>query len=439
MANERPDPFESARALFIEGVALFEAGRHADAEQRLEASLALLPGRVSTLINLGAARLALGRPADALAALDAVIAAEPQHADAWCHRGSACSELGRDDEALASFDRALALDGGNGAARYQRALSLARLGRHAEALPALETLLRDEPERSRAWMLHGQTLQSLGRHAEATASYQRAVAIEPGLGPAWSHLGQLLKDLGRVDDAASAFERAIAGGADAEMNRYFLAGLSGRGAPAATPRSYVRALFDSYADDFESHLVQVLRYRAHEAVVQAAQALQRGPLQSALDLGCGTGLCGPLLKALAARVEGVDLSPTMLARARARGVYDELAEAEIAEHLQATPRRHDLVVAADVLIYVGDVAAVFAGVRRVLNRGGVFAFSIEAAADDEANGFVLRSSLRYAHSEHYVRAQAHGHGFELLALRRTPLREEQRQPIEGLIVCLGAA
>jgi predicted TPR repeat methyltransferase len=133
-------------------------------------------------------------------------------------------------------------------------------------------------------------------------------------------------------------------------------------------------------------------------------------------------------------LHGVDLSAGMLERARALGVYDTLEQAEIVQHLAATPHRHELVVAADVFIYLGDLAAAFAGVRRVLDDGGVFAFSAEVA--DDTMAFELRPSSRYAQSERYLRELAAAHGFEWLALRRGPLRLEQRAPIEGLYAWL---
>ena len=392
--------FESARAAFLEGVGHFEGGRYAEAEQRLEAALALLPGRVSTLINLGATRLALGRPADAIAALDQALAAEPAHADAWCHRGLACIALARDAEALDSFDRALTLDATAPAVHFHRARVLERLGWHDAAL----------------------------------AAYERAVELDPRFGPAWSELGQLRRDRGHIEAAREAFRRAIDGGADIETNRYFLAALNGHDAPPATPPTYVRALFDHYADDFEPHLLNVLHYRAHEAVVQAAATLARAPFRCALDLGCGTGLCGPLLQPLAQRIEGVDLSPTMLAAAGRRGVYAELVQADLVAHLNTTPRRHDLVVAADVFIYVGDLAAVFAGVRRVLEPGGAFVFSVEV---DDGDGFVLQPNLRYAHAEPYLRTLAAAHGLTVLVVHDATLREEQRVPVRGRVWCLG--
>jgi predicted TPR repeat methyltransferase len=390
--------FEAARAFFLAGVSLFEQGRFAEAEQQLLASLDRVPGRPSTLVNLGAARLALGRPADALAPLDAALAADAAQADAWRHRGAACTELGRDADALASFERALALEPADPQAGRQRALVLAKLGRLDEAALQLA----------------------------------RVLTQHPGFGAAWALLGHVEKDRGQRDAARAAFERAIANGADDPTNRWCLAALGGAPAPENAPRGYVQALFDGYANDFDRHLVDVLGYRTPEAVVRLVA--DGAPWRSALDLGCGTGLCGPGLKAIAARVAGIDLSTEMLAKARERGDYDELVAGDIVEHLQRTERRHDVVVAADVFVYVGELEPVFAGVRRVLDAGGRFAFSIEAG--DEGVPFALHSGFRYAHGERYVRALAQAHGFGLRAWERVKLREEQRRPIEGFVVCL---
>ncbi len=400
MTEPTAEAFAQAKTLFLDAVALTEGGRHAEAETRLEAAAALVPDRPSTLLNLGVVRLRLGRPADALQALDALAALEPAHP----------------------------------AGRFQRALALNQLGRHGQALALLDTLLSEHPDTAAAHQLRGQTLQALERHAEAQPAYERAVALAPGLTEAHLLLGQLLRDLQRPAAARAAFEQALAAGADTALCRYFLAGLGAGDVPATAPTSYVRGLFDSYADDFEPHLLDVLRYRAHEAVAQAAAAALAGaPVDAALDLGCGTGLCGPLLRPLARRLHGLDLSPTMLEQARARGCYDRLLHADLAAWLHETPERYGLIAAADVFIYVGALDAVFAGVRRVLQPGGVFVFSVEQSDGDDLQ---LRPSLRYAHGAAHLRRLAAQHGLDLLQEQPLVLREDQRQPIAGLVLCL---
>jgi predicted TPR repeat methyltransferase len=127
----------------------------------------------------------------------------------------------------------------------------------------------------------------------------------------------------------------------------------------------------------------------------------------------------------------------MIDKATALGVYDVLEAADAVDYLRRGGPPHDLVVASDVLIYIGDPAPLFAAVRAAMD-GGVFCFSVEALDDDDSD-FRLQPSLRYAHSEAYLQRLAAAHGFTLLAARRGAVREDQRQPIAGLYIYLGAA
>jgi predicted TPR repeat methyltransferase len=433
--------FAQAKALFLAGVQAFEVERFEEAEQHFRASLALLPGRASTLTNLGATLLKRAQPEEALRVLQEALAAEPGNLDAWCHRGAAMAQLGRDEDALASYDRALVHAPLHPAALYHRAFTLNALQRPQDALETLEQYLALQPAHAPAWLLHGETLQALERHEAALGSYDKALAVDPALGEAWSRRGSLLRDARRLDEAAACFEKAIAHGADAQLNGYFLAALRGSATPPSAPARYVEFMFDGYADKFDDHLTQVLHYRAPRVLADGLAQLGRTQFETALDLGCGTGLCGPLVKPMARRLDGVDLSRNMLDKAQALGVYDALTQADIAAFLrdasQHSAPRYDLVVSADVFIYVGDLEAVFKGVRQAIASGGVFCFSAEEAR--QADGFALQPSLRYAHSEAYIRTLAQRHGFDMAQLVRHPIREDQRAPIGGLFAFLVAA
>jgi predicted TPR repeat methyltransferase len=429
------DDFEQARQLFMEGVAHFEAQRLQAAEAAFAASLRHLPGRASTRINLAATRLRLGHTADALAELEAVLAAEPQHLDAWCHRATALSELRRDGEALACADQVLSTDPTNAVAWQRRGHALERLRRFDEAGSAFERLLALQPQQAEAWFRLAQLQQRQGHLAQALASLEQASTLAPAHAGTWTQRGSLLKDMGRSAEAAAAFERAIELGADAELNRFFLAALGAQASPATAPRAYVQALFDDYADGFDQHLVDVLGYQAHRQLIAPLADLHAQPFASALDLGCGTGLCGPLLRPIVRQLTGLDLSRAMLDQAAARGVYDQLVQADLVEHLQQTPERHDLVLAADVFIYVGELDAVFAGVVRMLRQGGVFCFSVEQASDDRP--VALNAQLRYAHSLPYLQGLAQRHGLRLLHSVAEPIRQDRTQAIPGLYVYLG--
>ena len=426
--------FEAARDSFLQGIAHFQRDEFEQAEDRFLQSLTRAPGRPSTLVNLGATRLRLRRPADALQSLDEAVRLQADDADAWSHRGIALADLGRADEAVASHGRALELDAGRAVDLFHRGLAHNALGRHVDALRDFEAVLVLRPADAEAWFRHGQTLQLLDRHGEALVSYERSLASDPGRAQAWSNRGGILRDMNRLDEAARCYQQAIAHGADEALHRYFLAAVQSGPAPARPPGPYIESLFDQYAAAFDTHLLQALRYQAHAVLVDGLGALSSRWFVRALDLGCGTGLCGPLVKSRVERLDGVDLSRAMLDQARSLGVYTGLTQGDLVEHLRSTPERHDLVLAADVFIYVGDLAAVFEGARRVLEPAGVFCFSVELAGDE--HDFELRPSLRYAHSERYLRRLADEHGFALRQRLARVIREEQGAPIDGLFLYL---
>jgi predicted TPR repeat methyltransferase len=352
------DAFEQAKTFFLRGLEESQHGRWAEAEKQFEASLALLPGRLSTLLNLGIARQRQGRCELAIEPLQEVVAKEPDNATAWLHLG----------------------------------LSLAELQRRHPALEALD----------------------------------RALAIAPDVGLAWSVRGDLCKELGRTADAIAAYRKALDLGFEPELHRYYLAGLEGSETPQAAPLNYVRQLFDGYAADFEKHLVEVLGYKTPQLLVEGLEGRQ---FEAVLDMGCGTGLAAPLLRPLARRLDGIDLSPEMVRQARERKLYDDLAETDLVSWLESG-RRYDLLFAADVFVYVGALERVFEAAARAILPGGTFCLSVEAADEQDLE---LRSTLRYAHSERYIRMLAGQTGFELRRCTRHPLRIDQGRPLEGLL------
>jgi predicted TPR repeat methyltransferase len=307
-----------------------------------------------------------------------------------------------------------------------------KLGRPEEALTLLQQALAQEPANTEALGHCAVAHAELGMPSEALPLFDRALvghAHQPSL---WTMRGSVLKELGRYEEAAASFRRALEEGGDAELNRYYLAGLAHDSAPRNAPRHYVEALFDGYADQFDQHLVQALRYDAPRLLMQRIAAAGRRHAR-ALDLGCGTGLCGPYLRELAQRVIGVDLSARMLEKAAAVGAYERLEQADVVAFLAAAQDGFDLVVAADVFVYVGALEEVFRDLARLMPAGGVFAFTVESSAGEDV---VLRPSLRYAHSEAYLRRLATEHGFVFTALQDAPVREDQRVPIPGLFCWL---
>ncbi|WP_162251461.1 tetratricopeptide repeat protein [Massilia sp. Root418] len=416
------------------GAALQDAGRQADALASYERALALQPAYPMALANRGNALRKLGRLDDALASYDAALAQQPAYPEALANRGIALHLLGRRAEALESFGRSLTLNPNLAESYCGAAVTLQSLGRSDEAAEAYRNAIEARPSYAEAWTSYGTLMQRSGDYQGALDCHQHALALQPDSAQAHLHRANALRALERPGEAAAAYRDAQACGADAASVAYQLAALGEAEAPAMPPPQYVAALFDQYADDFDNHLQNVLQYRAPQLLLAALDEL--GALAAktdVLDLGCGTGLCGPLLRPYARTLAGVDLSPQMLEQARRRALYDELACADVVEYLQAREAPCGLLLAADVLVYFGDLQPVFRAARRVLAAGGAFAFTVEA---QQSGDYGLRPTGRYAHSRSYLEALAQAHGFEVRSMTEQVLRKDDGRDIAGLVAVL---
>jgi predicted TPR repeat methyltransferase len=268
----------------------------------------------------------------------------------------------------------------------------------------------------------------------------QTIELTPGFAPAYALLGRAQAALGHKEAAAEALREALALDPEDELGvGVDLAQLGALQGGEALSDGYVRALFDQYADSFDEHLTVALAYRGPQVLLReietACGRLGRPPrFRLALDLGCGTGLMARALEGRARRVEGVDLSPKMVAVAARTGLYAALAIGDIADEMDRRPGASaDLVLAADVLVYVGDLFPLFRAAQRVLEADGLFAFTVQAG---QGHGFVLGVDARYAHSEEYLRTVADDSGFALVSLAKVSTRQERGLDVPGFAILL---
>ena len=304
------------------------------------------------------------------------------------------------------------------------------LGRWEAALGSHENALARGVASAVVRMRLGQCLARAGRTPEALAALEAAVQQDADLAEAWSQLGHLHREMQQPAEAARCYRNALERGADADLHRYYLAALQ-HGAPVAhAPRQYVQTLFDQYAHEFEDHLVGQLRYQGHRVLVDQLPAACPPRFGQVLDMGCGTGLCGLHIRPRAEVLWGLDLSAAMLGKARALDVYDRLIEGDLVQALRGETALFDLVLAADVFIYVGRLEDVFALLAQCIRPAGWLAFTIEEAVGpvDEPQ---LLSSLRYAHPLRYIQRLAAQHGFRCVRTHSAPLRWDQDTGVPG--------
>ena len=341
-----------------------------------------------------------GKLADAGARCYEVLQLAPDHVEALQLMASMAMQTGATDMAIASLERALAIS----------------------------------PQSPEILIQLGEALLANRRAEEALATLKRALSLRAKDGTIFRLLGQAQLDLGRRDDALKSFRKALSIIAYDSYSAHMVAALSGEVVSAA--QSYVPALFDHYAGLFDEHLTGTLEYRVPQVLLELVQRHHPGPIATALDLGCGTGLVGEAFRGVVGAMDGVDIAPEMVRKAREREIYRNVVIDDVTQALEteqfAGP--YELVTAADVFIYLGPLETVFARVATALRSGGLFGFSIETATGSEA--VEIRSSGRFAHADVYVTDLAAGHGFSLLERLPLPIRQERNRPIDGAIYLL---
>ena len=280
-------------------------------------------------------------------------------------------------------------------------------------------------------------LQMKGDLAAAADLLLQAIELAPRFASAWFTLGQIRDELGEREAAITAFRKARESDPEDRHGASLRLMVLGAQELADMPQAYVRTLFDQYAPRFETALVDDLGYRGpallFKAVLAARHAVRKPAFfKRAIDLGCGTGLAAAAFARGVDHFIGIDLSPRMIERARATGLYAQLEVTDMVEGLRGRPDASaDLILAADAMVYLSDLRPVLREVSRVLAPGGLLAFTVETHGGDGVN---LGAGLRYAHGASYVRAALRDAALALSGLEDLSARNEDNAPVPGLVV-----
>lgn len=280
---------------------------------------------------------------------------------------------------------------------------------------------------------YAQALAAAGDLSAATDLMQQALEMVPGWAAGWFRLGEWQEAAGATDAARASWRRVLALDPADRLGAGLRLDLA-RAVPVAEamPAAFVETLFDQYAERFEASLVDQLGYQGPAQIVEALLLAGRTRFDRVLDLGCGTGLMGQAIRPHAGWLEGYDISARMLAQARAKGVYDALHKRDLSR-LELGQDRFDLILAADVFIYVGALEQIVGWAAASLSAGGVLAFTLEELPEAEGD-LRLRPSRRYAHSAGYVARLLDQAGFGAPVFNRATLRMDAGQPVAGLTV-----
>jgi predicted TPR repeat methyltransferase len=461
-----------AQALSRWGQALLRETRPAEASAAFRSALALAPDDAMMWTNYGVALDQDNRPADAAECLERSLTLARQQPDTWLLLGMVQTKLGELPAAEASYGVALSLLPNPSLAHQLLGLLKQQQRDYVGAIANFVACLETGGATPGIWANLGKLYYQAGRIPEAYTAYAEASSSEPtnlfyrqmarktrflegalegtsladaianfqgSFLPPEQYLEKELEDLfsssfsflsgfGHIEAATRIGKKQIELWPESPSLNYLLKAVAGDPAVDRSAPEYVIAHFDEFAEGFDAQLVGALGYDIPEKICAAVRDVTGGAqLERTLDAGCGTGLCGPLLRPFTRALTGVDISPKMLEQATKRGVYDSLACQELTAFLAHAPASFELIVAADVLVYFGDLASLLSATASALKPGGLFACSTEWQA---GTGYRVQPSGRFAHAPEYVFSTAQPH-FSQVTCIETTIRMEATKRLVG--------
>ena len=348
-----------------------------------------------------------------------------------CHKN-----LGNLALATKFFEHAISLKPDYAEGHYNLGVTLKQDGQLITAVESYKKAIALLPDYADAHNNLGTTLSALGQKDDAIKCYEQVIAINPNYAEAHFNLGGILRELGKLEAAIKSLETALIINPNYDEAKHFLNGLIGY-TSKAPPKKYVEKLFNGFAEKFNDTLLNKLEYNLPFLVNEIILNLsaEREIFDKVIDLGCGTGISGKGLKAFSSNLTGIDLSEKMIAKAKELNIYDSLIVGDIVEILNSSKDKYDLLIALDVLIYIGEVKALFKAVRSRCNINAFFIFSVETKIGD---GYSLLKTARYSHSESYILNSA-SEDFNLIESQEVKLRKENEGWILGKIYIFQAS
>ena len=332
------------------------------------------------------------------------------------------------------FQQAIAISEAEVDYWFNLALTCTKLHLFTEAVAAYKKALAIRPEDVEILYSLGCCCKECGAADEAIAVYCHVLEIDPSYTPALNNLAYLQHLYDDHEGAFQSYQKLLDIDPHHAGAKHMIAALQGEPSHHKPPEEYVRSLFDNYSEKFEANLLGDLDYRGPERLWKL---FNHGPRKKrydhCIDLGCGTGLCGELFRGCADKLTGIDLSPKMIALADQKKIYDHLEEAELVSYFHQASTPFDLILAADVFIYLGDLDPVFQAITAACRNKVHICFSIESG---EGEDWQLNAHGRYCHSHDYILAVAEKNKLQVCHFEQTTLRQEKGGEVKGVVYFL---
>ena len=438
-------------------------GAYIEAAELLEKTVKSHPEYVPAFNNLGTIYYAKGDTSKAILLYRQAIAKEPNYADAYYNLGLALIKNNQPAEAVIMLQRLLEHVPDHFAARFHLGCAYMQQDLFDQAIETFCTIETSHPHHfetqtnlATCYLKKGllnlaktHYLKALELNAEDTQTlfnlgylnmqqdnldmaiqfYQRTVQINPNLFAAQNNLAVAFLAKPHIGMALQHFREALRIQPDNKSIPYTIQALKQNQPLLSAPPDYVQSLFNAYADHYEPHLLEALDYRVPDLFKKTfIPFVSSSSLLHILDLGCGTGLCGALFKPYAKHLTGVDLSPNMLNVAAEKNLFDELVTQELTVFLQDKNQQYDLILAGDVLVYLGDLTHLFSLVKKALRPGGFFIFNAEICKE---TSFKMNQSGRFSHDKNYLDRLLQQNHFIMNSYQQVITRQQNNEPVYG--------
>lgn len=359
---------------------------------------------------------------------------QPTHADTYHSLGVALYKLGDYENAADAFVYSIELGTSSADAHFNLANTKIELGEFKEALKHYMLQLEVDATAETYYNV-GVILMAQDHHNDALQYFRSALQKDPRNIETLQNIAAIHLKQGKNSQAIACYQEILTLDPNNDEIHHIISALSGGNTPERSPHAYVKNLFNHYASYYEKHLQTHLHYDVPDQLMRAIEEeAQCGANENwrVLDLGCGTGLMAEKIKHLAAHITGVDISPHMIQQAERKRIYNDLMIGDL-NNIFASQADMDLVVAADVFTYIGELAEIFQKTYQVLKPGGLFAFTVEKTNEDN---YILQRTIRYAHNKHYLERLARDSHFTIERLANIHLRRQHGQPVDGYLMVL---
>ncbi|MDF1647066.1 MAG: tetratricopeptide repeat protein [Legionellaceae bacterium] len=365
------------------------------------------------------------------------------HADARTNLGVIALKRNKNQQAITYFSEALGFDETHENARNNLAATFIHHNRFENARTHYSILLKDHPNNLEYLYNIGVAEMALGHLDEARSHFKSVLKQDSTHGASLTNLASIASRLNQTPDAIHYLKRATAANPDDTSSAFMLDALTEKAPKREASHEYAKNLFDNYALHYEKHMTEALKYNVPNHIAECLhQIIPNSPLTTpehplhvhrALDAGCGTGLSGIVLREQSQHLTGIDLSPKMLAEAAQKSIYDELVETDFISYLKQKNRPFSLIVAADVLPYLGELNTLFQCLQTQLTPSGLFLFTIEVS---QTTDWVLQKTARFAHHPHYIETLAAHHHFDIVYQKSFIARKQHDDDLSVILFAL---